>query len=759
MGKDGASITLAIIAKDEIDKLENIVEKYAKYFDKIVIGHQFEDKTYTTINSISDKVELYKYELNEWEKEFGGIDFARKRNWLAEKVTTDYYFRIDTDDLIINIENVQAMADEALKRDTSIVYCYYDYSRDQHGNTHAGHYRETLIKNDNNLFWNKKIHENILPINRTKFSMKIDETVKIYHNVDDEHADKSSLRNIRYLIDEFEQDKENTDPRTLAYLGRMLASVGAFDKARFFLEQHIKKSGWDEDRYQSWCQLSHIFQQQNNFDQAVAAATEAILDCPHYPDAYFQLHDIYFAQEKWQKAIDWSTIGFERPIPKSMTVVDEAGRTWRPILSTAHCFFALGKFKQAMALFNQAAEYVKDLDYIKEQRPVYEQALKDQEDIDGLCKAIQESEDDAEALNKIVSNIPERLEYHEIVAKIKQRYLPPTIFNDKTIEIFCGETAHFWSPEDVKTGIGGSEEATIYISKCFTALGYKVIVYGKFADKEGEYDGVTYKNWYRFSTGDKHNIVISWRCNMFVLDFEAAKKIIWLHDLPINIDWEDKSLDSVDSVIALSQYHADMVPECISRDKVYISRNGIVPEHFTNLKTNYNKNKILYASSYDRGLEILLENWPKVREANKDAELHIYYGWNIFDKITADHSFKDRMVELMKQDGVYENGRIGHEELLKEYATSAVYAYPCTYKGEIQCIALTKAIACGCDIITNDYAIMAERSPNAVSDDKFIGELCKIVKDPKPSGLNLEYIESMSWDNIAKEWSDDLFSN
>jgi len=108
--------------------------------------------------------------------------------------------------------------------------------------------------------------------------------------------------NIGYLLEEYNRDRENTDPRTLAYLGRMFHGVADYDRAIFFLQKHLQSSGWDEDRYWSWCQLSDLYRLKEKYDLAIASAFEALQERPDYPDAYLKLHDIYFDKEDWQKA-------------------------------------------------------------------------------------------------------------------------------------------------------------------------------------------------------------------------------------------------------------------------------------------------------------------------------------------------------------------------------------------------------------------------------------------------------------------------
>ena len=114
----------------------------------------------------------------------------------------------------------------------------------------------------------------------------------------------------------------------------------------------------------------------------------------------------------------------------------------------------------------------------------------------------------------------------------------------------------------------------------------------------------------------------------------------------------------------------------------------------------------------------------------------------------------------MDQPGVFHHGKIGHKELLVEYAKSEVLAYPCNYKGEINCIALTKAIACGCVAVTNDFAVMQERNPYPVYLDHVFQEgLIKTLKNGTDMSVVdvQEYIKENSWHAVAKSWNNYLF--
>lgn len=124
-----------------------------------------------------------------------------------------------------------------------------------------------------------------------------------------------------------------------------------------------------------------------------------------------------------------------------------------------------------------------------------------------------------------------------------------------------------------------------------------------------------------------------------------------------------------------------------------------------------NPKRIIYTSSYDRGLEHLLKMWPDIRREVKDAELHVYYGWQLFLQFHKDNpgsmAWHKKMVELLTQEGVTDHGRVPQPVLDEEYKRSGIFAYPAHF-GEINCISAIKAQAYGCIPVVIDYAALKE---------------------------------------------------
>lgn len=748
-------LSLAIIAKDQVEEVENLIKLYHQYFDEIVIvgdKEHFKFKLLTGVWKENDSECLVSYHEYKWIN-----NFADKRNFLTSKINGDYYFRLDTDDTIENPEKIREVAEEAFNNNIDVVYCWYDYSKDEYGNTNAGHYRETIIKKTDKIYWNKPVHENLIPIENYTVSTRINKEIKIVHHIDSDHAYKSALRNIKILLAEYNRDKEKTDPRTLAYLGRMFFSCQDFDKAIFFLQKHIELSGWDEDRYLSWKDLGEIFLKKNNYDDAIACAFEAIQERPDYPQAYHLLHDIYFSKADFKKAVYWGEQSASRKMPDTF-VVQDPSLEWRLALSLSYAYLNIGEIEKGYKTFKFAKEKAGNLPVIKENEELFEEEYYNKLYLERFIWMVRYLvETDKKALDKLIDSVPDKLKNHPIVTSSVINYKSPKKWDKKSVAIFCGNGPQDWADPSIHFGIGGSETAVILASREWVKLGYDVTVYCNCGKMQGEYFGVKYEHFGTFNPKDEFDILIGWRCDIFNLyEIKANKKIVWVHDNPKSIFNKPYETD-FDYVTALSEYHKSMIPEWVPEEKIFITSNGIHPEFFEEFKDVKKQNKrIIYASSYDRGLETLLDLWPEVIEKHPEAELHIFYGWNTYDKMTEmgynDGSFKKKMLPKLSQKNVFEHGRVGQDELIEEYAKSHILAYPCNFEGEINCIAYTQAVAAGCIPVTNDFAVLKERNKLAVKNSEFKEVLINTLESPVSEGLNEDYIKENSWETVAGEW-------
>jgi glycosyltransferase involved in cell wall biosynthesis len=265
------------------------------------------------------------------------------------------------------------------------------------------------------------------------------------------------------------------------------------------------------------------------------------------------------------------------------------------------------------------------------------------------------------------------------------------------IAILCNpSTEASWSPASAETGIGGSEEAVIYVSAALARLGHQVTVCNRLDYASEEIEGVTYKGYRQADEDTPADVGIVWRyprLRWFRPAVRSRKLYLWLHDAFS----EERILHHVrgfHKVMVLSAFHRSLY-RSIEPNKCFVTRNGIVPEHFKQRVARV-PCKVVYGSSYNRGLRHLLLAWPQIRKAVAGAELRVFYGWQSLEHLNPGRARELRpyFEDLMRQEGITHLGKIGHVEVAREYLSAGVWAYPASFP-EVSCISAMKAQAGG----------------------------------------------------------------
>ncbi len=181
------------------------------------------------------------------------------------------------------------------------------------------------------------------------------------------------------------------------------------------------------------------------------------------------------------------------------------------------------------------------------------------------------------------------------------------------------------------------------------------------------------------------------------------------------------------------------------------------------------QHKLFWGSSYDRGLDNLLYMWPDIKKAYPDAELHICYGWKLFDIMARTNperrQWKNSVEIMMQHPGIIHHGRLGKEELAKVRKSCGLWAYP-TYFTEIQCITALDCMNDGVVPVTMELAALKEvvgagiLVKGDIKDPKvmktYLKELLDIMGNEtrweKESLRGKKYAGKYIWPNIAEEW-------
>src|SRR3990172_11967455 len=81
----------------------------------------------------------------------------------------------------------------------------------------------------------------------------------------------------------------------------------------------------------------------------------------------------------------------------------------------------------------------------------------------------------------------------------------------------------------------------------------------------------------------------------------------------------------IDSIFAISHWQRDVWSRhfSIPTERFFLTRNGVDLKLFKPIEKR-NRNRLIYASRPDRGLNILLKLFPSIRQQVPDAELYVF---------------------------------------------------------------------------------------------------------------------------------------
>ncbi|WP_192808404.1 hypothetical protein [Xanthomonas citri] len=333
-----------------------------------------------------------------------------------------------------------------------------------------------------------------------------------------------------------------------------------------------------------------------------------------------------------------------------------------------------------------------------------------------------------------------------------------------TVAFVCFHTVPAWWDGYLPAGTAGSEEAVVHMSRQLARLGWPVVVYNHCGRKR-TVNGVTYIPLWRYNLHEYHAVIVLWR-DYSLLSFPIAsgKIYVWLHDAVNDAGFASLIVDGSATVIVLSAFHRNSIA-AVPDEHVFISRNGVDIPSWIDSTHARQPRKILYTSSPDRGLEILLALWPRIRASVPDAELFIYYGWRTWDFFHASDptkvAWKERILASMEQPGVMTRfPHLDAAELWREYANSGFWIYPAMV-GETSCISAIKAQAAGAVPICTSLGALAETvqwgariDGHGLSDDSKVQEsFVRIAVEALSSNHTVDRQAMTDWARARYGWA------
>ena len=300
--------------------------------------------------------------------------------------------------------------------------------------------------------------------------------------------------------------------------------------------------------------------------------------------------------------------------------------------------------------------------------------------------------------------------------------LPPRQWPVDSIVYYTGVALEAWGPERLESGLGGSETAVLQLACRWANAegGREVAVYLRMAESGGcaerMWRGVRLLDVATFNPLDTFGRLIVWR-SLEILDepIRSAATLLDLHDMPRVHEISPKRLARVDVIMLKSDFQRSALPPSAQLVPSLVIPNGVDEDLIARVQAEgaatgaSRELRVLYTSSYDRGLEHMLKHgWPRIVGAIPHATLHLYYGWRTHELLHPTSTWRQEMQGLIASyDSVCDHGRVGQLELLRAKAASPLLYYVGDWP-EIDCIAVREAAMLGCVPLTSTVAVFGD---------------------------------------------------
>jgi len=362
------------------------------------------------------------------------------------------------------------------------------------------------------------------------------------------------------------------------------------------------------------------------------------------------------------------------------------------------------------------------------------------------------------------------------------------------IVIWLGRALSPFNPMTaLQDGIGGSESAAIYMSRELSNRGHEVEIYADTLDRSTTVDltphGLAVR-WHPYASLCQENSARLF-CDIFISSrqHEAKRTLqphcrqawLWMHDLHCGPDWENCLGADYDKILCLTNFARDQFLAYypgVDAAKVVRTSNAIDPRLFDGahgyhdaLARGTMPFRVTYSSSPDRGLDKLLDLWPKVVEIVRAKhpnnllrpELHVYYGFANWRKSSLLQGRADELVrteflytKMQKTPGVVYHGIVGKAELALSHRRSQMWLYPTDFL-ETSCITAMEAQAAGSKIVATRCGALPETAPSAFFVDgptsardyeaRFLEQVRRAL-DSEPVVLR-----QPTWAEVAEQWN------
>ena len=746
-------VTLAIIVRDD-PGLEHCLKSVRPHVSKIVVVDTGSvDDTPEVARRYADKVDIFTACNDPATGLIESFSMARNHSYkLAAQMGEPWTMWLDSDDELVHGERLSYLidqADQARKGAPAYVVMPYQYASDAQGRPTTWQYRERLHCPADAFEWQQPVHEVLCPKpNIIPYRIDTDD-VQVFHRRHLIGKQTESGRNLR-ILRKLHAAEGDRDARTLYYLGQELGNHGLYQESVDTMTRYVGLSGWDDEKCLAILRIVEYVGtfivdpvlKRPNFDLAVEWAWRAVAVKDNWGECWWALARVHYnmacagidPRTNYERCVRYAQRGLACPPTETLLFVNPRERVFdvHQFLNLALNY--LGDVKGALESVETGLKHEPQDGNFLHNRVIYEDFLARHDVKVALDKLIQigrmgtgrrdrivavldEPDTIQDGASIVFDNVSTKMVRGEQIIAIDQKLVDVTEPTAtpfvpikptgavpaelKRVAIYVGPSVEAWSPTTAKkSGIGGSETAVIEMARRLVQAGHNVTVYGDVSrpglDLSGMYEGVAYVDHGEIRGTETDILIVSRRADLVDPEWKIRRKLTycWVHDIHVGDSLTRERRVGFDRFLCLTDWHRRFFLSTypfLPAEQVGVTQNGIDLARF-DVQVDRNPHRAVYSSSPDRGLEVLLRCWPRIRAVVPDAELHVFYGFKNWEFFAQRDPRQLQVIGVVKQlladladQGVTMHDRVDQATLATEYAKSGVWAYP-TWFTETSCL-------------------------------------------------------------------------
>lgn len=352
------------------------------------------------------------------------------------------------------------------------------------------------------------------------------------------------------------------------------------------------------------------------------------------------------------------------------------------------------------------------------------------------------------------------------------------------------------SPSTIEKGLGGRETAMLSLAREWAKQGHEVTNFVgvensvRFSEKNNVVGYPGYHEYVPINIASSMlsnfpwDVCVAWECPS-VFDNPKIRDNVRIKICEMQVAHFAKQQQEAaelycDYIATLSTWHSEFLLHSglqVEPERLVVLPNGIDPQRYINarfksLSDTAGEESFVYSSSPDRGLWHLLNMWPEIRKVFPNATLSVGYGFTtLMDHLKWTHARQGEMavdiLELAKQPGVIDIGKIGQKELANLQMDATGYLYPCDPLAptETGCITVVENAAAGnpmilsdADCLKTEFGDISAMVPLPFTVSDWMEAFEAVFTDPELytdlSVTGRNFAQTRGWKEIAQQWTD-----